>query len=175
LNVGGLVGETTTYNGTAGGSGSSIYNSGFGLGNNGIWTNGRNGYVGNNGEIGFTQFVFDDGPVAGVGAFVNYATYSLSPDAIMEALDMSGNVIETYNVTALAPISTPSAIDDGAFRGFLRATNDTYGVRYSNAFSVLDDLTFARAEAVPEPSTIALVGVALASLPMARRRKAKNG
>ena len=173
LNVGSLVGETVTYTGTSGTDGSSVYNNTFGLGGNGVWGDGRNGFVGNNDVTAFMQFMFEAGPVAGVGGFVNYAP-SFFGEAIMEALDSQGNVIETFNVTADAPISTPGAENAGAFRGFLHATSDIYGVRYSNAFSGLDDRTFTRGAAIPEPSMLALVALALGALSVARRRKTEG-
>lgn len=118
-----------------------IGNESYGLGDNGSWTSGRVGYTGLNTDAGSMTFQFNDAPVAGVGGFVNYAPVSYGTP-IIEALDQNGVVLESYDLVANAPISTPNGIDEGAFRGITRAQADIYGFRLLNAFDVLDDLTF---------------------------------
>jgi hypothetical protein len=167
--VGGLVGESVIFSGTGGFGGASLYNGVsngvFGLGTNGRWGAGRNSYAANNGGSSSMTFTFVDGPVSSVGAFVNYAP---GGTPTLEVLGAGMVVLESYDIAALAPISTPGAVDDGAFRGISRASSDIYAVRWSNSFSVLDDLAFNR---VPEPGTLALLVLSLAGLAATRRRK----
>ena len=179
-NVGGLVGETVLFSGTAEFIppndlflGSSLTNERFGLGENGAWDEGRNGFAGNGLSDASMEFMFLNGPVSFVGGFLNYAVVFGSFDTLpptLEVLDAGLNVLESYDIFALAPISTSIlGTNDGAFRGISRATNDIFALRWSGSFSVLDDLTFVRK--IPEPTTLALLVIGLAGLASAVRRK----
>jgi hypothetical protein len=174
LQVGNPVGldvvMTSTYTGTVIGYGS------YGLNANGDWQRGANpvvgGLVGLNTDTGSILFTFNGFTVSAVGGFMNYAD-SNYPDVIIEALDSGLNVLESYNITQLAPISTPGGLDQGAFRGISRATSDIAAFRVSNAYVVLDDLTLGEATGtvIPEPGTWALSFAALAALTLLRRRR----
>jgi hypothetical protein len=72
-------------------------------------------------------------------------------------------VLESYDLSVLAPISTLGTVNDGAFRGIALANNDIFLLRLPSGFSVIDDLTFSRAS-VPEPTTIALLLIGLIRL-----------
>lgn len=148
----------------------------YGLVDNGNWTAGRNGYTGLNIADGSMTFQFNDAPVAGVGGFMNYAAPNYG-SAIIEALDQGGAILESYDILALAPISTPGGTDEGAFRGIVRPQADIYAFRLLNAFDVLDDLTFTNVptgppEPVPTLSTWALILMAglLGMVAFVRRR-----
>ena len=143
-----------------------IGNSSYGLAGNGNWTSARNGYTGLNATSGSMTFQFNDSPVTGVGGFVNYAPVSYGTP-IIEVLDQNGAVLESYDIFALAPISTPDGTDEGAFRGIVRAQADIYAFRLMNAFDVLDDLTFTDVPAeppIPVPSLSTWALLLLASL-----------
>ena len=168
LDVGGLVGRTVNFTGTS--PVASVFNGGFGLGSNGSWNSGRNGYAGLNNGDGFLRFTFADGPVSAVGAFMNY-TPGLGGDPMIQALDAGGNLLEGYNLAFLAPISTPGATDDGAFRGFVHGSADIAAIQFLNSFTVVDNLTFSP---VPEPATLLLVSTTAAGLGLARWRQRRR-
>ncbi len=162
LNVGGLVGEVVNFTGTPGFLGASAYNALFGLDTNGFWDNARNGFIGiNNGQGGtgiFARFTFAAGLVSAVGAFENY-----SPDnggtPLIRALGINGNILEQYDLSVLAPISTPGGLNQGAFRGIMRSTADIAATEYSDGFQALDNLTFSHSSVgkVTEPASLLLM------------------
>jgi hypothetical protein len=150
---------------------------GYGLDGNGNWERGANsvvgGHVGLNSDTGSFLFTFNGFTVSAVGGFINYAVTGY-PDVTIEALDSGLNVLESYNINLLAPISTPGGQEEGAFRGIARPTADIAAFRVSNGFVVLDNLTLgdATGTVIPEPGTWALSFTALAVLGLLRRRRA---
>lgn len=138
----------------------------YGLGGNGDWGTGTTApgaYTGVDGGDPATSMTFTlSSPVAAIGGFMNYVPgYVDYP--LIEALDGSNNVLESYNLEALAPISTPGGYNDGAFRGIVRPSADIHAFRVVSAYAVLDDLTFATS-VIPEPAETAMAGAALAGL-----------
>ena len=147
----------------------------YGLGgpsSNGRWTSNRNGYAAlnsNNPDDSMT-FTFDN-LVSGVGGFINYSRLEGNP--ILSIHGAGGNVLETFDLAALAPINTRGQDDQGAFRGFQRATADIKSFTLSGAFVVIDDLTIETAAAVPVPASLTLLLGGLLSLGfLGLRRKA---
>lgn len=68
-------------------------------------------------------------PVHSVGAFMNYAPDPRHGPTYIDALDSSGNILESYEINSSAPISTSYEVDAGAFRGITRGTADIGGAR----------------------------------------------
>jgi len=171
VQIGNPLGRNIEWSSTY--SSSVIGDGGYGLDGNGNWTSARVGYTGVNTNQGSMTFRFNDAPVSAVGGFVNYAVPAYAA-ALIEALDQNGVVLESYDLNALAPISTPNATDAGAFRGIARASADIYALRVSNGYVVLDDLAFSSVPPVPVPTLSAWAMVLLAGLlgllALARRR-----
>lgn len=173
--VGTTVGEDIVLTSTSGSSFVGI-TTGYSLGGNGSWSGSMGPFVGSNTADPVTlTFRFNDGPVASVGAFLNYNS-SNSQSLIISALAADNSVLESYDVSTLAPISTPGATNSGAFRGITRSTNDIAAFTLSDKAVVLDDLRFARVAVVPEPGALTstvVATLALAAVGLWRRRPAR--
>lgn len=174
VQVGNLAGKDVVFTAAAPGAGFS-YN-GYGLLDNGTW-GGSYAFI-NNGAGASITFTFNDGPVANVGGFVNYCVSGGqvgcgSGAFLIEALDASSNVLESYDINAVAAIATPGASNGGDFRGISRAVADIYAFRLVGGVGVIDDLTFSGQGGgrLPEPTGLLLSGLALAAAGLARRRK----
>jgi hypothetical protein len=111
-------------------------------------------------------FTFDT-LMDGVAALMNYRAPTQSEindgisysDVLIEALDSSNGVLESYDITESAPISTPGALNAGAYRGIVRGAADIQAFRVSNAGAILTNLSFSSPEfpgitPAPEPSTV---------------------
>lgn len=172
--VGALVGRDVIF--TASGPSGGFSFNGYGLGDNGTW-NDSYAFI-DNGNGSSIRFTFNDGPVSAIGGFVNYCIFPndigcSSGDFFIRALDSSFNILEQYNISQLAPISTPNGVNAGDFRGISRGSADIFAFELVGGVGVIDDLTFsARATtAVAEPESLALLGLGLVGLAAVRKRK----
>lgn len=159
VQIGGKVGEKIFWSTTSPfsviGDGDSL-SVPYDLSPNGFWDDGRVGFTGLDVAFGTMTYTFNDGPVSAVGGFLNYAP-DVMGDVIIAALDSSGNILASYDISRLAPISTPGQVDAGAFRGIVLPNADITAFQVSNCYVVLDDLTFSRTlSIVPEPSVFVL-------------------
>jgi len=160
IQVGNLVGEDVQW--TADNAFAFLGNGGYGLVSNGNWDSGRNGYAATDADDVMMTFTFAE-PVCAVVGFVNYIP-DFGPDFMMEIFDGGGGLLESFNVSMDAPISTPGATNDGEFRGFVRATNEIASLELSGSFDVLDDLEFSRncvvvgGEIIPIDASALLIG-----------------
>ena len=108
-----------------------------------------------------------DAPVVSFGLAVNYAVTDqntiIGNDPVISAYDSNQVLIASYDLEILAPIRTPSGIDQFAFRGITSSGAPISSFHLSGAFIV------ARGEletSVPEPATwaVLLAGLAITSL-----------
>ncbi len=169
--IGSVAGVDVTVQDMSGGGNVWLYNAGWGLLGNGSWDSGMNGFLGifpNNGPV---RIRFNDGPISGFGAFMNYPVSGFLPQTL-SAFDSAGNLLETFDIGADAPISTPGGLNAGGFRGIQLATTNIAYIEFLGDTAVFDNLTFSTTSRVPEPTSLALVGLALAGLGLARRKQA---
>jgi hypothetical protein len=151
----------------------------YGFGGNGIWfggTRATNVWVNpqSDGVLSSMRFTFADSPVSFVGGFMNYCSDVQSlcaPDVFLRALGSTGEILEQYNLAVSAPILTPNATNDGAFRGIARSSADIFAFEFVGV-GAMDDLTFSAApRSVPEPGTLGLFMSALVMFGVVRRKR----
>lgn len=143
------------------------YDGGFGMGSNGNW---GLSMIGINAPTG-AMTIDLGGLYSSVGGFMNYSPGN--GDATISALAADGTtILESYVISTLAPISTPDALDDGAYRGIERLASDIAYFRIENSYLGMHNMTLdGGSAAIPEPST-ALLMVSAAGLLLLRRRRA---
>ena len=94
--------------------------------------------------------------VGAVGGFLNYVPGSNNPTTIA-VWDSLGNLIESFNLTFL----TNGANDTGAFYGFQETTANISYFTMTDNYVAIVDLTTGASSAVPEPSSLLLIGTGL--------------
>ena len=140
------------------------------LNGNGVWNGPLVGLdLDTTGGDQYTLAFHFSNAVSVVGGIMNYSVFGGSgfSDVIMSALDANGALLESWDLSTAAPITTPNGLNQGAFRGIALGQADISYFTLSNSAVALADLSFGTA-AVPEPATFALVFAAILAIGIAR-------
>lgn len=157
-------GTQVTPVGTAGQGGSVIGSGFYGFANNGyaqatplVGTNWFDGYI----ELQFSSLI------SSFGGFWNYATPVEGPTPFIAAFDSAGTELGSFDLEAVAPISTPGAVDAFAFRSIFSDLPEIASVRFGGSF-----LAYAPSiAAVPVPAALPLMMASLGLLGFVARRR----
>lgn len=157
-----------TFTAAPGGGGNSGMGSVIGQGSYGLGANGSFGgdavYIGVDSATGFATLTFDS-LVSSFGGYWNYAPGTGDAPTI-GAYDMSGVLIDEFDLAAVAPISTPGGFNEFAFRGLVSDAADIKSVRFGGSYILLAGTADGRvpAPAVPVPAAAVLLLGALGGL-----------
>ena len=163
---------TSNNGGGNSGKGSVVGQGGYGLASNGSF-GGDAVYIGVDSATGYAQLLGTKA-YSQIGFFTNYAP-GVGDDVTFSTLDASGNVIQAYDIAAIAPISTPGGFNEFEFRGIDDGTPDIYGLRFGGNYVLLTGTANGTVTSgTPEPETWALMvaGFGLAGSALRRRRPA---
>lgn len=139
------------------GQGSVVGQGGYGLNANGSF-GGDAVYIGVDSGTGYAQLLGTTG-YSQIGFFMNYAP-RVGNDPVIETLDDLGNVMDSFNLASLAPISTPGGFNAFQFRGVAYDGGQlVYGLRFGGSYILLTGTADGVVAEVPEPSTCAIWGV----------------
>ncbi|SNY43762.1 PEP-CTERM protein-sorting domain-containing protein [Arsukibacterium tuosuense] len=170
-----------TFVAAPGGGGNSGQGSVIGQGSYGLNSNGSFGgdavYIGVDSGTGYADLIFDT-EISFFGAYMNYAP-GVGDNAFISALDDLGNILETWDLTMSAPISTPGGFNEFEFRGIDLGGETFKTFRFGGNYLLLaataDGTPVAPVDPIvndiPEPATLAIFGLGILSLSLRRFKK----
>jgi hypothetical protein len=113
------------------GNGSVIGQGGYGLAGNGSF-GGTATYIGVDSGTGYAEFTFASA-VSSFGGYWNYAPgYGDAPT--LSTYDGFGNQLSSFDLSALAPISTPGGFNEFEFRGIVHDMADIKTFRFGGSY-----------------------------------------
>lgn len=167
-----------------GGGGNSGEGSVIGQGPYGLGTNGSFGddavYIGVDSGTGYAELIFDEA-ISFFGGYFNYAP-GFGDNATISVFDDLDNMIESWDLTEFAPISTPDGFNEFVFRGIDLGEETFSKFRFGGNYilltasedgSVVDDEPMPDPDPVPAPTTSMLFGLTVLAL-VYRARKLKD-
>ncbi len=145
------------------------YTGPYGLGSNGSWDSFV--HAGLNTITGSITFTFDS-PVASVLAYVSHFTPEIGGAPTLSIFDDSNNLLESFVLS----ITRPAGLNAGEHWGFSRPSADIRSFVLSNSWIVAANIRTSTSivqppVAVPEPGTLALFGIGLLGMGLARRKR----
>ena len=170
-----IVVDQYTFTAAPGGGGNSGQGSVVGQGGYGLNANGSFGgsatYIGVDSATGFAQLMLNGGPVSQLGFFFNYAPNTGNAPTI-SALNSLGNVFASYDLAALAPISTPGGFNEFAFRGIASDSANIFGLRFGGSYILATGTANGEVvSGVPEPGTWTMMLAGFGAIGFALRRR----
>ena len=170
-----------TFTANPGGGGNSGRGSVIGQGYYGLNGNGSFGgdavYIGVDSGTGYATLTFDN-VVSSFGAYWNYARpQSGGWDApVISAYDSLNNLLGAFDLSVLAPISTPGGYNQFMFRGIESDTADIKSIRFGGSYLLLAGSPDGGVAPppVPEPEIYAMLLVGLGLLGYRSRRKIQS-
>jgi hypothetical protein len=161
---------TSNNGGGNSGQGSVVGQGGYGLASNGSF-GGDATYIGVDSGFGYAELTFDT-VVSSFGGFWNYAPGS-GDNPVITALNALGEVIGSFDLSVLAPISTPGGFNEFAFRGITSDAADIKTIRFGGSYILLaGSANGTIPSTVPVPAAGWMLVMGLGALVANRRKKA---